>query len=285
MAVYLETNALRKLTNYDCDEPVYTSIFSIFELLSGMSEKDFQIRKACLERISNGNIKIQGPMIDQLLMEMIGENGYNAAVCQKIYDTYQMTLSVDCFSAYKEIKLLIKDDKSQKEEEMSAYTWLSNWDKRISQMTTQINKLFEDENKDYIKRIYEKKGEKGLADYFWDKFSNNKIDEERLSHAEGFVGAEVVEKFRQEMDGIFSKNNFELFMTAQAVIFSKAHLINGGSQNSNNASDLLHLLYLDEGDLFVSNDKIYQTISGACPKFNLIVLHNERNLSDLNINL
>lgn len=285
MAVYLETNALRKLTNYDCDEPVYTSIFSIFELLSGMSEKDFQIRKACLERISNCDIKIQGPMIDQLFMEMIGENGYNADACRMICDTYQMTLSAHCFSDYKEIKLFLKDEKREKGEEISAYTWMRNWDKHISQITTQIYKVFEDESKDYIKKIYDKNGERGLADYFWDKFLNNKIDEERLSHAEGFVGAEAVEKFRQEMDKIFSKYNFELFMKAQAVIFSKAYFINGGTQNSNNASDLLHLLYLDEGDLFVSNDKIYQTISEACPKFNLIVLHNERNLSDLNINV
>ena len=48
MSVYLETNTLRKLTNYDWEESVCISIFAIYELLAGITEKDFEIRKACL---------------------------------------------------------------------------------------------------------------------------------------------------------------------------------------------------------------------------------------------
>ena len=73
-------------------------------------------------------------------------------------------------------------------------------------------------------------------------------------------------------------------MTAQAAVFSKAFFINGNTQNRNNASDLLHLLYLDKNNKFISNDKIYQTIREACPYFKLIVLNNEKNLSDLMCN-
>lgn len=86
---------------------------------------------------------------------------------------------------------------------------------------------------------------------------------------------------RQETDDLFSKYNYKLFLVAQAVILSKAFFINGNTQNANNASDLLHLLYLNENDKFVSNDKIYQTITEVCPEFKLIVLDNEKNLSDL----
>ncbi len=41
------------------------------------------------------------------------------------------------------------------------------------------------------------------------------------------------------------------------------------------------VVYLNENDKFVSNDKIYQTISEACPEFELIVLDKEKNLSEL----
>jgi len=65
MTVYLETNALRKLTDYTYAETVYTFIFSVFELLSGISEKDFNIRKACLERIDKQQVEIRGSMIEK----------------------------------------------------------------------------------------------------------------------------------------------------------------------------------------------------------------------------
>ncbi len=65
------------------------------------------------------------------------------------------------------------------------------------------------------------------------------------------------------------------------MVFAKVYFINGNTQNSNNASDLLHLLYLNKDDKFISNDKIYQTVLEACPEFQLIVLNNEKNLFDL----
>ena len=77
MSIYLETNALRKLTNYTCEESVYTSIFSIFELLSGITEEDFKIRKDCLERINKQKIEIRGPMIDKLFMDLLSITEFN----------------------------------------------------------------------------------------------------------------------------------------------------------------------------------------------------------------
>lgn len=280
MSVYLETNALRKLTNYTCEESVCTSIFSIFELLSGITEKDFKIRKACLERIYKQKIEIRGPMIDKLFMDLLGISEYNPFACEMIMDTYYATLQAENYSDFYDIKLLVTDINNEKKQ-IHAHTWLKNWDDNISNITKNINPVFEDENKEYIKQIYNKDGVKGLSKHFWDKMYNNRIDEERLSHAEGFVGSDAVEIIRQETDILFSKYSYKLFITAQAVIFSKAYFINGNTQNSNNASDLLHLLYLNENDKYVSNDKIYQIISEACPEFELIVLDKEKDLSEL----
>ena len=108
-----------------------------------------------------------------------------------------------------------------------------------------------------------------------------RFDERRLSHAEGFVGTDAVKAIRHEIDALFSRYSYKLFIQAQAAIFSKAYFINGNTQNSNNASDLLHLLYLNENDKFVSNDNIYIDISEACPDFELLFLDKERALSEL----
>ena len=280
MSVYLETNALRKITNYICEESVYTSIFSIFELLSGITEKDFNIRKACLKRINEQKIEIRGPMIDKLFMELLGITEYNPYAYKMIMDTYYSALRAENYSHFNNFKLSVSDI-NNKTRLINAHTWLKNWDDNISNITNNINLIFEDENKEYIKQIYKRDGVKGLSKHFWYKMYNSRIDEEKLSHAEGFVGIDAVETIRQEADILFTKYNYKLFIIAQAVIFSIAYFINGNTQNSNNASDLLHLIYLNENDKFVSNDKIYQTISEACPEFELIVLDKEKNLSEL----
>ena len=63
MALYLETNAVRKLKDYDCTEHVYTSIFTLFELISGINKKEFSIRKSCIERIFEQKIEINMKML------------------------------------------------------------------------------------------------------------------------------------------------------------------------------------------------------------------------------
>ena len=161
---------------------------------------------------------------------------------------------------------------------MHAITWLKNWDNNILTITKNLNPLFEDEDKVYIKSIYKKDGISALAKHFWNKFYNNRVDKDRISHAEAFIGLSEVEKIYQEAESLFCKYNFKLFIVGQAVVFAKVYFINGNTQNSNNASDLLHLLYLNKDDKFISNDKIYQTVLEACPEFQLIVLNNEKKL-------
>lgn len=285
MSVYLETNSLRKLTSYKCEEPVCTSIFSIFELLSGITEKDFEIRKACLRRIKEHEIEIKGPMIDKLFLDIMGitdNTKYNQFAYKMIMDIYCAVLEAENYSSYNDISLSVTNINNINET-IHALTWLRKWDSNISDIINHLNPIFENENKEYIKQIYNKDGVVGLAKHFWWEMYDARIDENRLSHAEAFVGPDVVAGVRQKADTLFSKYNFKLFFTAQAVIFAEAFFINGNTQNSNNPSDLLHLLYLDENDKFVSNDNIYQKIARACPDFKLIALNNEKSLADLNI--
>lgn len=283
MPVYLETNALRKLTSYECKEHTYTSIFSIFELLSGITEKEFEVRRACLKRIRKQKIEIKGPMIDKLFANLIGisdDTQYNQFAYKMIKDVYHAALTSKNFSCFNDVTLR-GTDANNKRVKRHALTWLKNWDDNISNIIHNINCCFESESKEYIKKLYANEGAKGLARHFWWKMYDARIDEKRLAHAESFIGVDKAEAVRQNADILFSTYNYKLFMTAQAVIFSKAFFINGNTQNHNNASDLLHLLYLSENDKFVSNDRIYQTISEACPDFNLITLNNEKNLADL----
>lgn len=194
MAIYLETNALRKLTDYSCKEPVYTSIFLAFEILSGITETDFYIRKACLERINEQKLEIKGPMVDKLLMILLGESGYNEFAYEMIMDLYNATLKAASFSELKNVYLCCTDENGKPE--FLTIDWLNEWDEHISNIRNDVPKLFEEESKDYIKDIYNSSNVKGLAEYFWKKIYENRLNEDRIAHAEGFVGQEMVHRIR-----------------------------------------------------------------------------------------
>lgn len=280
MAIYLETNALRNLTNYDCDQHVYTSIFSIFELLSGINEEEFVVRQSCAKRIKKQKLTIKGPMIDKLFYSLIKENGYTPFAYKMINDTFRLLIKSKNYNEFSQYKLSITNKKGQKEL-INPICWLSCWDQQIAMINKTISSSFENEDKAYIKRIYKEQGEKGFAEYFWQKYYDERIDQKRLNHAEPFIGTHEIEKCKAYVDQLFLKYNFKLFMTAQAVIFAKSYFINGNTSDKNNPCDLLHLLYLGENDTLVSNDKIYQTIEKACEEFKLITINDEKSLSNL----
>lgn len=282
MGIYLETNALRKLTDYKCDEHVYTSIFSIFELLSGITdeEKEFKLRKVCIDRIFKQRLEIRGPMVDKLFMQLVGSNDFNENAYKMIWTSAKVLHISKDYADFK--ARLSKTFKDNYPEIISPIEWLAEWDRRISNMTKTSQGFFRETNAEYIRGLYEKpQAEKEIADYFFNLFYNNRYDNTRLSHAEPFVGAKKIEETKLKIDDLFSKYNFKLFITAQAVIFAKV-FIDGGEQHKNNPSDLLHLLYLTENDKLVSNDNIYENISKRCEYFNYIKLEdNEKSLSDL----
>lgn len=281
LAIYLETNALIKLTDYNCKEHTFTSIFSIFELLSGLTEKDFKVRRSCIRRVFKHKLTIKGPMVDKLFMQLVGKNDFNEYAYKMIWDSAKMLCKSKNYAEFNKGRLSVtfKDNHS---ELISPIKWLSERDKSISNITTESKKFFEEENAEYIRNLYNKKGEKGLANHFFTKYYDNRLNYTRLSHAEPFVGTEKIEEIKLEADNLFSRYNYKLFITAQAVIFAKAHFIDGGTQDKNNPSDLLHLLYLDENDKLVSGDNIYTSIFRGCEYFNHIKLEdNETSLSNL----
>ncbi len=283
MPIYLETNALRKLTNYQCDDFAFTSIFSIFELISGITEDEYEVRKACLQRIKKQKLAIRGPMIDKAYMQFWGETGYNKLAYKSIMKIFNHILKSKKFSDISDfcISIQVGDNPPYS---TNALEWVRSKDKNLTQLITKTDMLFENEDVEYLRKVFNRDGIAGFARHFWQRYYETRIDENRLAHVEPFVGEDETEQVRKHIDSMFSKYNFKLFAIAQAAIFAKAYFINGNKQNKNNPSDLLHLLYLSEKDILISNDKIYQDIKLACEDFNHIHLENEKQLSDLLIN-
>lgn len=282
--IYLETNAVRKLTDFKCDNKVFTSVFVLFELISGINNSEqFRIRKANIEKIFSQEIYIVNKMVDQVLCELVREdkNKYDPEKGNIIYSNARKILKMKSYEDFVKEKIVFYHcDPILYKNEISIQSWLKQWDDRISNIRLSLPKVF-NEDKNFIKKIYQNDGMKGLAQYYWGRLEENKLDERRIGHASAFCSKDEIEYVREENERMFSTYNFRLFMTAQAIIFAKAIYIDGGTQDKNNPSDLLHLLYLEEGDQLVSNDKIYSIIAEGIEDFHYIKIGKEKNLSDL----
>lgn len=279
--IYLETNAIRKLVDYKYEGEVFTSVFSLFELISGISEDDFYVRKASVKRLIESKIPIKEQMVDQIICDFVDLKKYNSDFHKILFDTAKQLINArnyKVFSRY-EIREYFEEPFFHVRK-INVLSWLSQWDQRISDMRNKCNEIF-DEDKEYMKKLYKDRGMKGLAQHFWGKYEDNKINEALLSHASAFCSSAEIDMLRKRADKLFTQYNFKLFMTAQAIIFAKALYIDGGTQDKNNACDLLHLLYLEKDDKLVSNDKIYSTISEGIEDFSYIHIDKEKSLLEL----
>jgi len=70
--LYFETNALIKLRNYGCNGNAYTSVFALFELISGITNQcEFDKRKACIIKVIDPKLHIKPKMVDQIFCELV----------------------------------------------------------------------------------------------------------------------------------------------------------------------------------------------------------------------
>lgn len=271
LAIYLETNALRKLTDYKYDGTEYTSIFSIFELLSGVKENDFYKRKACIERIEKQKLTIRGPMIDKVYYSFFNSKDYNEYAYKEIKDVYHIFLKSKTFDDFRNVKKLHNN------KEFYVLEWLIEWDKNISKITTNIQNIlknyFQDVNKKPFREIYQNYGEQEFLNHIIFTLCNFIRNDNNIK--DKYVINHIYET------GLIYKYNFRLFTYAQILIFAISFFLHGGTSDKNTAQDLIHLLYLSENDILVSNDRIYKNIANGIHFFKLAELSNEKKLSDL----
>ena len=263
-------------------ENAYTSILTLFELISGINNKEeFNKRKQAVEKIMKTGIYIDWDFVDKKLCSFFEQKKYD----KNFTKSFETVIKLFLNSSYKkfiEEKLYItQEDGSVRAKNILDY--LKEKDKKIESMRNKCNVMF-NEDKTFIREKFNKEGLKGLATYFWDKYKHYKFNTDRLNHAEAFVGEKQINITKNKIEEIYNKYNFQLFMTAQSVIFAKAIYIDGGTQDRNNPSDLLHLLYLnDREDRFVSADhEIYSKISEAIEYFNPIIINdNDKDINEI----
>lgn len=259
MAYYLDTNALRRIKEFTPD--MCTSILAIFELMSGITKEEYNIRQACLKRIADQDLKIREPMVDVIFLQLNHYPVQHSNTTSCIRCIFEFLLSCSSYDEFTKFTI--------PQFNLNALSWLRNYDNRISNITKKSQEIMNGEEEWYIRNLFNNQGLKGLADHFWQRLCEQRYNDNALEHVEAFVGQEQVDAAKRAIDSMIENYSYKLFYTAQASIFAEAY-INGNEQNRNNPFDLLHLLYFSEDDIMVSDDNIYQKIKETSSIFTVI---------------
>lgn len=255
MRIYLDTSTIRKRAN-DFNafnyEDFFTSSLTVFELISGIKERDFLLRKKVIINLINSSIYIDWETYKKKMYNAFNQK-YNDIEGYVIKRMAQLLVDCNTFEEYKNIRIYVNDD--------SYYTYESfeYFDNEI----TKTGKLFsiigqrEWQNldktirKSFIKEFID---EKKILPYVQILFGLSLI-----SLAEDIAGCQRPD---DEYIRVIKNNDsgLDIFLRYNQLLFFLCEL-NGSKCGKNDMFDTMHLIYLKENDVLISEDKIFKKLN------------------------
>lgn len=263
MKYYLETNALysiekiKKIGVNNC----YTSIYSLFELVSGISESTFEKRKSILSKIYDSKIVIDYDMPENIIFKSFDaskdfyfeENRVESLIKQILeilkVDTYQEFTNSDM---HKSMDFNIKYFKRLDD----------FWNRGFTNATVtgnhRIKEVLKEERRGFVmnNRIFELTTNKDLVHLFaYEPTLSKSISIFAFS---GYLKNHGVDKSEKE---IYESYNGLIDYYIQGISdYSDDKMIKFETPSENDFSDLTHLMYLrnNKNSTIVSDDKIFK---------------------------
>ncbi|MCT4665013.1 MAG: hypothetical protein N4A45_07245 [Flavobacteriales bacterium] len=266
MRYYLETNALYSIEKICAENKknLFTSIFSLYELVSGIKKDNFNRRKNILNKVKNSNIFIDREMPEK-----------------KIFDSFDITANYDYLEERVEPLMQIIDNVLSSESfeifsnndayrtQKYNFDYFKNldntWSKGFIENTIKGNKWIKDivqngENEFNFNGINYKIDKNRDLDAF---FTNEKISNQSFTiYALGLM---IKDKGIDSSD-MEIYESYNRLITDYIHAFSKFcanKMVTHNSPATNDFTDLTHLLYLKstEESMIVSDDSIYDNFS------------------------
>lgn len=262
MKYYLETNALYSIEKISkvCVTNCYTSIFSLFELVSGINEKNFFKRKNILGKIRNSHINIDYDMPEKIIFD-----GFNVTKgfdfeekrVEQINKQIHEILNVDTYKDF-----IHSDIHNSSNFGIDFFKNLDDlWSKGFIKATTDGNKrikrILEQENKGLImnNKVLELRNNKDLIHLFsYEPALSISISIIAFS---GFLKNHGIDKPEKE---IYESYNGLIDYYIQCISdYCDDKMIKHETPSMNDFSDITHLLYLRNkiNLTIVSDDKIF----------------------------
>ena len=270
MRVYLDTSSIRKKSNslgmfksYN----TFTSALAVFELISGINEKDFFLRQKVIKNLLESSIYIDWDFYHKKMYDPFSLP-FNDILSDVIKQMAKKIVTCKNFDEYIQIKIYTSDD--------TYYTHKSfvDFDEEISEVGKMYSKIAQDEwkgmekedRKRFIKHMFEEKYIKSHVQYLSEismMLLVEDLSEHKRPSPEYF---NVLDKYDGHSLEVYLKHNSLLYLLRE---------INGSECSKNDTIDSLHLLYLKRNDTIVSEDKIFKKL---CEHIQLIKANNSEEI-------
>ncbi|AUN14698.1 hypothetical protein [Paraclostridium sordellii] len=274
MRYYFDTVSLRKLSsklNLYKDKEIYTSSLAILELISGITEKDYNIRKLAISNTLNSNIYIDW---DSYKMKMfkafkIPFNDVEGNAIKKMAEYIADSLSFEDVMQHKiyigEGEYFTLESFQGLDDDISKIG-LDDAQRGIKEWRDELD---EEHRKHINSELFEKKElcafVRSLSELHFIHFAEDIIGAKRPSE-EYLKGLERYDK------------SLDLYFYCTQLKFSLSQL-KGNQFAKNDTSDLMHTMFMLQDDIIVSEDKIFKHLGEWC---NCLTCYNVNEFLDLN---
>lgn len=260
MRYYLDTSALRKnaneILNYSDKKKIFTSSLTIFELISGISENEYMIRKTTLKKILDSNIfidwnffkkkmfeafkipyfDIEGYLIKKMAEFISTSESFEDVVSKRIYISEKDYYTLENFKAL--------DHDISKAGVEDSVLGINEWRQLLPK----------GHRRDVEIELFENKG--------LDSFVQLQTEVYLSSFTEIISGTQRPSEEYFESLGKYD-GNLNLYFYCNQLKFSLSQL-KGMQYGKNDTLDLMHTLYMLNGDIIISDDKIFKKLEDEC---------------------
>ncbi len=248
--VYLDTVSIRKYSKQlaECSntKELFTSSLAVLELMSGATKDDFNARKIAVKRLMESRVyinwytykgkmaqafdvpydDIEGKVVRELSLRMVKCKDFKEFCNEKVY--------VDSDTYY-------------------TFESLASFDDDIAGMGRMFSKIGQKEFKSFDK-VHRKDIKKKIEE-FLPAYSHILSEMAVIPIAEDYAGEKrPSEKYME----VVSKYDFsiQVYLQYNVALFLLIELA-----HKNDMLDMLHLIYLKDGDLFITEDKVFSKVN------------------------
>lgn len=253
--IYLDTSSIRKIANKLNDiesSKIFTSSLAVFELLSGINENDFILRKSIVENLLDSSIHIDWDTYKEKINKAF-QQSFDDIEGYVIKSLAQKLISCSCLDEYRNIKIYTDSDTYYTHES------LSDFDNELSKTGKVFSYLGKNEWRNYEKTVRKQFKKQMLEENMISSYIQKLTEFSLISLAEDLSGCkrpgdkyfEVIEKYDHSLDVHLRYNNL-LFLLLE---------MNGSICGKNDTVDMLHLIYLKKNDVIISEDNIFKRLN------------------------
>ncbi len=281
MVIYLDTSTLRRhskeieaMTEMTADTAITsitsraanavsmrTSSLAVFELMSGATDKDYSPRKVAVERLleceAKGIVHIDWDSYKAKMWHAFRLNYYDEEG-EVIRELAEKMVNCETFEEFQQIRVCETISPVDGGTDFFDFESLKGLDDDIVEIGRVASQAAQTEEWKKIAKQEQQESKEKILEFF-PSYTNTLAELSVIPIAEDFANSprpsekylEIIERYDRSLQLCFQYLN-AVFLLAE---------MEGGITQKNDIFDILHLLYLKDGDTLIAEDKVFKRVN------------------------